>query len=126
MEKLFHKKKTITNSRDFNSKYWQDYKKTLPALPPHLREIAVGMILGDAGMHRVSREASIKFEQGKIQRDFVFHLFECFRTSCFMSKPGERLCKKSTLVKSSCFKTFSHPEFTHLYTLFYTKQQNGK
>ena len=31
-----------------NSKYWQEWKKQLPALPSELTEVAVGMVLKDA------------------------------------------------------------------------------
>ena len=43
-------------------------KKTLPKLPQDSFDIAVGMILGDATMYYVSREALIKFEQGVKQK----------------------------------------------------------
>jgi hypothetical protein len=47
-----------------NSKYWQEWKKNLPALPSTLMEVAVGMVLSDACMYKVSTHALIKFEQG--------------------------------------------------------------
>ena len=42
------------NGYHLNSKYWQNYKKTLPLLPKHCFEIAFGMILGDASIYKVS------------------------------------------------------------------------
>ena len=118
-------KKKINNYKNkfnLNSKYWQDYKKTLPFLPSHLFESAVGMILGDATMYKVSREAYIKFEQGFKQKDFLYSLFEEFKTYSFMEKPGTRLFLRGPMKgekKSFWFKTFSHQSFTKLYTLFY-------
>lgn len=58
--------KDIKNSRLLKgipktSKYWQDWKKSNPNLNNELRSIAVGMILGDAGLHKVGKEAYIKF-----------------------------------------------------------------
>lgn len=116
-------KKTIKNSLDgyhFNSKHWQTFKKSLPPLPQKSFDIAVGMLLGDATMYHVSREALIKFEQGWKQKEFCFHLFDVFYDYCFMKKPEIRYDKDGETIKSYWFKTFSFPDFTLLYTLFYS------
>lgn len=120
---LFDMTKAIKNSLDgyhFNSPYWQNYKKTLPPLPKETFDIAVGMILGDATMYHVSREALIKFEQGHKQEEFLFHLFDLFSPYCFMQKPGCRLHRDGT-TKSFWFKTFSFSDFTRLFYFFYEK-----
>lgn len=86
--------KEIKNTKDgysLNSKYWQEWKKKLPLLPMDLIEVAVGMILGDACMYKTSQQALIKFEQGYQQEEFLFHLFDLFKTYCFMTEPGKRL-----------------------------------
>lgn len=49
------------------------------------------MILGDACMYKVSREAYIKFEQGYKQKMFIDNLFTIFSTYTFMEKPGKRV-----------------------------------
>jgi len=59
--------KPIRNTRDghnLNSKYWKNWKKSLPLLPLDLTEIAIGMILGDGSIYKKSKDALIKFEQG--------------------------------------------------------------
>jgi hypothetical protein len=61
------------------------------------------MVLSDASMQRVSKEAYIKFEQGYAQRDFVFALFEAFAIYCFMEAPAAYVAKvgpRAGLVKS--------------------------
>lgn len=83
------------------------------------------MLLGDATMYHVSREAYIKFEQERHQKLFADHLFEIFNQYCFMPAPKERLNRDQTL-KSYWFKTFSFPDFTRLYLLFYQKQGNRR
>jgi hypothetical protein len=110
------------NGHHFNSAYWQNYKKSLPPLSNEIFEIAVGMILGDATMYRVSREALIKFEQGYKQKEFLFHLFDIFSPYCFMQKPGVRFQKNGT-VKSFWFKTFSFSDFTRVFLLFFDKNE---
>jgi len=117
--------KSINNMRDgyhLSSRYWQDYKKGLPMLPQHLRDVAIGMVLGDAGMFKVSQQAGIKFEQGHAQEAFLRHLFDLFSTYCFMLAPGTRLelsGARKGLIKSLWFKTFSHISFTSIWELFY-------
>ena len=65
--------KNYKNGYHFNSSYWQNYKKTLPLLPQYCFDIAIGMILGDASIYKVSNKAYIKFEQGytSIFRKFI-------------------------------------------------------
>jgi hypothetical protein len=60
---LFNKKeiRNIKNGYHLNSKYWQEWKNKLPSVPLELREIAIGMILGDACMYKKSKNALIKF-----------------------------------------------------------------
>jgi len=81
------------------------------------------MVLGDATMYHVSREAYIKFEQGWQQKEFIFHLFDVFGDYCFMTEPKSRF-DKSQILKSYWFKTFSFPYFTRLYHLFYKKRDD--
>lgn len=117
--------KNIKNTRDgyhFNSKYWQDWKKNLPMIDSKLFQLILGMVLSDASMYRVSREALVKFEQGVDQKDFLFHLFEECKMDCFMTEPGMRKHihgPKEGEVKSYWFKTFSHKSFSIIWDLFY-------
>ena len=119
------RRESINNVRDghhLNSAFWQDYKRSLSLLPPDLFAIAVGMILGDATMYKVSREAYIKIEHGYKQKLFVDHLFDIFKGYAFMRESGKRFKKSGLqkgLIKSFWFKTFSHKSFTELYKLFY-------
>lgn len=120
--------KTIKNRKQghhFNSKHWQTFKTTLSPLPPTVFQTAFGMVLGDATMYHVSREAYIKFEQGINQKPFLDHLFDVFRDYCFMVEPQKRLNRDQT-VKSYWFKTFSFSDFTRLYSLFYQKTEKKR
>jgi len=60
--------KKITNTRDgfhLNSKHWQEWKKNLPMINAKLFQLILGMVLSDASMYRISREALVKFERSK-------------------------------------------------------------
>lgn len=118
----------MNNSKDghhFSSKYWQDYKKTLPLLSDELIQIAVGMILGDAYICRKNKEAFIKFQQGSKQQAFIEHLFCKFGLYCFMEKPSHLFTNQNKF-SSYWFRTFSHPSFTKLFLLFYTNSTDTK
>lgn len=101
-----------------NSKHWQNWKRQRPNLNPSLFQLVLGITLSDATMYRVSRDAHIKFEQGHLQKEFLFHLFQQIDGYTFMENPGIRKNKDGT-VKSFWFKTFSHPTFSTVYDLFY-------
>ena len=47
--------KNRLNGHHLNSKYWQDIKNRRPNLDLSLYNIAVGMLLGDATMYKVSK-----------------------------------------------------------------------
>src|ERR1700674_4894642 len=132
MKRTLNLNKEIRNTRDgfhLNSKYWQEHKKKLPYLPFELFQIAVGMILSDACMYKISKHALIKFEQGYIQEEFLFHLFFIFKNYCFMIEPGKRIQlygERKGLIKSFWFKTFSHVYFDSLWVLFYKSSTNNK
>jgi LAGLIDADG DNA endonuclease family len=127
MKKNLILSKEIKNYRDgyhLNSKYWQEWKKILPALSSELTEIAIGMILSDACMYKKSNHALIKFEQGYIQEEFLIHLFSLFKSYCFMVEPGKRIDlygERKGLIKSFWFKTFSIYSFDEIWNLFYIK-----
>lgn len=93
-------------------------------MPTDLKEIAIGMILSDACMYKVSNQALIKFDQGYVQREFLLHLFFKFKSYCFMLEPGKRIISSGPQkgnIKSLWFKTFSHFSFTEIWDLFYVK-----
>lgn len=108
------------------SKYWQDWKNNNSNLNSILREIAVGMILGDASLSKVGKEASIKFEQGYKQKEFIEDLFLKYKDYIFMEELGIRYLKDKITVKSYWFRTYSHKTFTELWDLFYDENSNKR
>lgn len=118
-------KRFINNMRDgfhHNSLHWQNIRKSLPILPSYLMEIAIAMVLSDAGLAWTSNEVHMKIEQGYKQKEFVYHLFNLFKDYCFSTDPQAYIPKKGVragLVKSYWFKTFSHKSFTEVWNLFY-------
>lgn len=115
----------IRHTRDgfhHNSLYWRQIRESLPMLSPRLLEIAIAMVLSDAGLTWTSVHAHMKIEQGYQQVDFVNHLFDLFKEYCFAIAPQAYVPSKGVrkgLPKSYWFKTFSHPSFSLIWDLFY-------
>lgn len=117
-----NKNNNIRDGYHLSSKYWQDWKKTLPIIGDVLFQVVLGIVLGDASIYRVSREALVKFEQGVNQKDFIFHLFELLKQYCFMAMPGIRYVLSGSNrgnIKSYWFKTFTHVSFSIIWDLIY-------
>lgn len=106
----------------------RDYKISLSQLSPLQREVALGMVLGDASLilHPGCKNANMEFMQSFKQEAFVDHLFEIFREWTWYEKPvkGKRLSKEAPgkVLYIYRFRTFTHPVFTELRELFYWRK----
>ena len=111
----------IKNGYPKNSTYWQNHKKLFVNLPSNLFDISIGSILGDACMYKVSKNSKLKFEQGYMHKDYLFHLFEFFKLYTFHEEPYIRYelrGERKGIVKSYSFRTFTHPIFDPIWDLF--------
>ena len=93
-------------------------------LSEDLREILVGLLMGDLCMQKrtVNSNPNLKFEQGLVHKDYLFHLYGLFSIYC-RSTPQitNRLPDKRTgnIYTRVTFSTYSLPCFSELYNLFY-------
>jgi hypothetical protein len=97
----------IKDGHNIRSKYWIDYKKSLPnTLPNDLFEISIGLILGDGTLYRSSGGVKMKLEYGPMHRIYLLDLLKTFQKWTFydVGYPYERLKKDGTL-KSYSFRT---------------------
>jgi hypothetical protein len=96
-------------------------------LPPHLFEIAVGLILGDVYIYRnKSENASLHVEQSINSKDYLLHLYDLFKDYTTSNKPiiRTRINKISgNFYSSSSFAAWQLSCFTQIYCLFY---QDGR
>lgn len=73
-------------------------EKSKFTLTDNLKEILIGMILGDAHMRRFSTKiggkgsARVIFLQSKAQSEFIYHLYAIFQSYC-ASPPKENFSK---------------------------------
>lgn len=77
-------------------------------------------------MYRTGINSKVKFEQGYMHKEYLFHLFSVFKLFIFQDKPLARYELRGARkgeIKSYEFKTFTHTLFNPVYELFYG---NGK
>jgi hypothetical protein len=89
-----------------------------------LKNILVGLILGDLHIQKrtINSNPVLKFEQGLVHKDYLFHLYDLFSSYCRSApKITSRLPDKRTgkVYSRVTFGTFSLPCFNELFNLFY-------
>ena len=108
----------IRDGYHYNTKYWKNYKESLRE-EKELREVYIGCMLGDATLSQRGEKASIKFEQGLRNKEYLFHLFEISKRYVFKKEPGVRM--EGNKVKSYYFRTFNLEIFKEIGDLFKVK-----
>jgi len=97
-------------------------QKSQFSLSDELRQIIVGLLLGDANAQKQGVNARLRFGQGVVHLEYLMHLYELFKTYCSMEpKFSNSILDKSTrkIHRSIHFNTFSLPCFNPLYEDFY-------
>jgi hypothetical protein len=97
-------------------------EKSQFTLSDELKEILVGLILGDLYLNKQSSNVRLMFKQGIVHKHYLMHLYEIFSGYCSSgpnftnAAPDSRTGKVYT---SLYFNTYSLPCFVPLYDLFY-------
>ena len=94
------------------------------SLPQNLKDILVGLALGDLFINKQKKGVNVRLEftQGLLHIEYIQHLFELFIDYCGMGpqtpsvSPDKRTGKIYGVVR---FTTFTLPCFNELYNLFY-------
>jgi LAGLIDADG DNA endonuclease family len=105
-------------------KYLTRAERSLFILSPDLKEILIGLILGDLYINKQKTgiNARLEFTQGVVHIEYLQHLFELFNYFCGMvpkiptRSPDKRTGK---IYDSAIFYTYSLPCFLEFYNLFY-------
>ena len=92
------------------------------SLPEELKQILVGLILGDLYVTKRHTNARLMFKQGIIHEDYLMHLYELFKNHC-SALPKTRSqapdLRTGKVYSSIYFNTYSLPCFNEFYDLFY-------
>jgi len=93
-------------------------------IPENLKEILIGLLLGDLNIERPSLNwnARLRFVQGLVHEDYIFHLYELFSSYCrSVPKTTSRLPDKRTgkIYASIYFYSYALPCINEFFDLFY-------
>lgn len=98
------------------------------SISPDLKQILIGLSLGDLCITRRGKNPILQFAQGLINEAYILHLYDLFRDYCgtppkhFESKVDKRTGLIYTSIR---FKTLSLPCFSYSYNLFYYNGVKG-
>ncbi|CCO27487.1 LAGLIDADG homing endonuclease (mitochondrion) [Rhizoctonia solani AG-1 IB] len=97
-------------------------EKSQFTLSDELKEILVGLILGDLHIFKNPTNVRLMFKQGICNKDYLMHLYEIFSAYC-SSEPNFTNAapdKRTGVVYTGIyFNTYSLPCFNEFYNLFY-------
>lgn len=98
----------------------EEYKKRLK-LNREQREILIGLLLGDAHLETQNRGRTyrIKIEQSAAHRDYVYHLYQIFRTWVLTPPKIKSVVTKNKLTQNYRFQSVSHSAFRYYAHQFY-------
>ena len=104
----------------------KSFERKRIVLPNNLRDISIGLLLGDVVAQKRSSigNTNLHFEQGSLHKDYLFHLFGLFESfSGSAPKISEREADKRTgkVYTRVRFATLCLPCFNELYESFYPK-----
>jgi hypothetical protein len=104
--------------------YLTKAERSLFTLSSDLKEILIGLILGDLFINKQKTyiNARLEFHQGVVHTEYLQHLYELFADFCGMAPkiPAQSPDKRTgKIYKSIRFYTHSLPCFLEFYNLFY-------
>jgi len=101
-----------------------NYKNSL-ILTDLQKDVIIGTLLGDSSMSLRSGRPhySIKFEQGEMHKDYIYHLYNIFLPYTG-SPPSMRFIDRKKTRKAYWFRTYRHEHLMYYYHLFYEVPPN--
>lgn len=93
---------------------------TLEEIPYELKEIIVGLALGDLHIRKRALNTALNFKQSiKNEPSHILHLYTLFQEFCKMTPVIYEAKLKNKVYKSIVFDTFTYPAFNYYHDLFY-------
>jgi len=95
-------------------------------IPENLKQILVGLFLGDLWANKRGVNTRLRFKQGTCHKDYISHLYELFANFCPQAPKMEiSLPHKLTgkLYETMLFYTYSLPCFSEFFSPFYSEGQ---
>lgn len=98
------------------------------SLTQELKDILIGLCLGDINIQKQGVNARLMFSQGTVHKDYLDHLYSLFKDYCSSEPKVFNMAahKVTGLIYSRVtFYTYSLPCLNELYELFYSSAQLG-
>ena len=92
---------------------------TFEEIPSHLKEIIVGLALGDLHIRRRNRNTSLNFKQSIKNELYIQHLYTLFQEFCKMTPKVKNANLKNKTHQSVFFDTLTYEAFNYFHDLFY-------
>jgi hypothetical protein len=91
----------------------------LEEIPQNLRDIIIGLILGDLHVRRRHINTSFCFKGSTIHSDYIIHLYSLFSAYCKTPPKTVEARLGSKVFGSVVFDTLTYPAFNFFHELFY-------
>ena len=88
-------------------------------IPTALKEIIVGLALGDLNIRRRSINTCLRFKQSYKNEPYMLHLFTLFQEYCKMTPRVTDARLKGKVYQSMIFDTLTYAAFNYFFELFY-------
>lgn len=92
---------------------------TLQDIPADLKEILVGLALGDLYLRKRAKNTSLHFKQSIKNEPYILHLYTLFQEFCKMTPKIKDAHLKYKTHQSIFFDTLTYDTFNYYYDLFY-------
>ena len=96
---------------------------TLEEMPSELKEIIVGLSLGDLHIRRRHLNTSLSFKQSVKNEPYILHLYTLFQEFCKMTPVIYEAKLKDKVHRSIIFDTLTYPAFNYYHELFYKNKK---
>jgi len=92
---------------------------TFEQIPSELKEIIVGLALGDLYIRKRALNTSLHFKQGIRNEPYIIHLYSLFQEFCKMTPKIKDAKLKDSTHQAIFFDTLTYKAFNYYHDLFY-------
>lgn len=96
---------------------------TLQYIPADLKEVLVGLVLGDLYLRKRAKNTSLHFKQSIKNEPYILHLYTLFQEFCKMTPKIKDAHLKDKTHQSIFFDTLTYDAFDYYYDLFYNNKK---
>jgi len=107
------------------SLYKEPKSITFDDIPSELKDIIIGLALGDLYIRKRNKNTCLCFKQGVVHQDYIMHLYTLFQGYCKMSPRIKDVELKGKTHQSIYFDTLTYAAFNYYHELFYKDKKKN-